>query len=446
MFKKTSIWLSAILTGCLLLLIILNVFDAPDEKLLYTEKDLNSVVSKGTDNGFYWLLSLREPQGVDVKPKDVISAHRPVLTEGDAGTRAQKGITDQIDENSKDWNFRSTDFNVVKTKDVFEFVNADINRINADAGQSGQMLERLERAVNTLKVDDFSTPGFTLPTLPLEEFNKITDLYLKLLIIEGSRDGWGKVAERFLDLLDFSYKMILSSRPVTNSILAQRLFEKTLGIWNKALSNPGTEPDLYGRTIQELGEFRSGGFSFRNSFVYEYIKTVGVIQRDRVQFSEIFVITASFSPKLFFVNHTVLKNITIGALNEYYSELAEKHKQPPYVRVPLKAYSKSSSFFWWIRNYGGKIFIEMMTTGHDKLLNMPYTAHALNDMSILSAMLKSERVVPDDIPEWLEAKAKDGFIDPFSGNPYQWHEKEKSLKLDLDEKPELHKQSISVPF
>ncbi|MCP5006830.1 MAG: hypothetical protein GY941_23225 [Planctomycetes bacterium] len=67
-------------------------------------------------------------------------------------------------------------------------------------------------------------------------------------------------------------------------------------------------------------------------------------------------------------------------------------------------------------------------------------------MSILSAMLKSERVVPDDIPEWLEAKAKVGFIDPFSGNPYQWHEKEKSLKLDLDVKPELHKQSISVQF
>jgi len=140
------------------------------------------------------------------------------------------------------------------------------------------------------------------------------------------------------------------------------------------------------------------------------------------------------------------KNLTIEYFSQYYSQVIQNQEELPYKAKRLKIPSKRDSFFWWVRNCGGKLFFEVAVFDFSRYINRSYTAHALNEMSLLAAMLHRDRVVEHEIPDWLKKKAQEGFIDPFIGDPYQWSAKEKSLKIVLDKKLKLNKQAIVVPF
>ncbi len=184
----------------------------------------------------------------------------------------------------------------------------------------------------------------------------------------------------------------------------------------------------------------------KNSMISEYIMTVDAIRQGLVKFDEVAVLSAGFSPRVFVANLTFKKNLTIRYFNEYYSEIINKQEQPPYKSEPLKTPSKRDSFFWWVRNYSGKIFFEIAAFDFGRYIDKSYTAHALNEMSLLSAMLHRDGVAQAKIPDWLQEKSKEGFIDPFSGKAYQWDAQEKSVKLILNEHFKLNKPIITVPF
>jgi hypothetical protein len=444
MIKRTLVGLLVIIAGCLTLVIIINLFDAPETQPLFTEEDLNTVSSTGSDNGFYWLLSFNEPKGVDVTSEEIVSLYSTILADGEPGINAQEKISKRISENVQNWDFTGPHFN---TKDPFEAVKNHTAVILADIEQFKPMIERLERAVNAERVEDFTPLSFVSPVPTFVTLNNTTDLYIKLLVIEGLRDGWDTVADRFLGLLDFWHKMLSSSRPLINRVVAQTLFEKTLDAWNQVLSKTGNTPDLYITTIQRLEKYRLSGFSSKNSMVYEYIMIIDAMKRGLAKFEEAAVLTAGFSPRLFLLNRDFLfkKNLTIEYFSQYYSQVIQTQEELPYKAKRLKIPSKRDSFFWWVRNCGGKLFFEVAVFDFSRYINKSYTAHALNEMSLLAATLHQDKVVEHEIPDWLKKKAQEGFIDPFSGTPYQWDAQEKSLKLILNETFKLNKPGITVP-
>ena len=92
------------------------------------------------------------------------------------------------------------------------------------------------------------------------------------------------------------------------------------------------------------------------------------------------------------------------------------------------------------------MLFEIAIPGFEKIINRSYTAQALNDMSMLSALFHRDGIALDKIPEWLKTKAKEEFMNPFTVEPYQWNAKGKSLKIVLDKKLKLNKDSITVPL
>ena len=111
----------------------------------------------------------------------------------------------------------------------------------------------------------------------------------------------------------------------------------------------------------------------------------------------------------------------------------------------VKISSKRDSLFWWARNFGGKLFFELAAFEFSKQIDRSYTAHALNEMSLLATMLHRDSVAESSISDWLKKKAEEGFIDPFSGSPYQWDVSERSLKLIISKRFKLNKPIITAP-
>ncbi len=424
------------------LFVIIQFFDAREPENIFQTKDLKGA-SFQPDNGFYQLMVLcSSPEKKisthgDTEPIRKISDplyisqindenYQLLIDEFKASNPCWKNMDDSPapDENDTNW----MAFYLSKQKEIMNI------REKYDV-----FIERYDMILNSARFEDFSPPSHLWPIPRLHLLLKLSNLYIGHNLLAISDGKWDQGISNILKQINFAKQMVENSRMVITYVSGLKILDQSLLALTQIMKLGHCPGKTYARILNTLPPLEYSQIRFKNPLIYEYLITASMVDiaYEESQFETIKVlkmggILDSMMPA--FLNSAskllIQKNRTTGYILEYYKRLIDLETLQPFKwTVDIKSFyqPKTQGNFWWLRNPGGKMLSDISTPNFSKIVLVSYSSQARYDLTRICAELNLEANTGQPKIKTLAALKSYKAIDPFSGKPYQFNEKESLL-------------------
>jgi hypothetical protein len=448
LLKRQIARLALIPLVVLIIFIMINLSDAPENPAAYTTKDVPGATFDKT-NGFYRVWTLSEPPGVDIESDEVIDKYRRLsdprfdnienIRKFDHGAY-RVGIKEYLQKISIHWPPRGggRDNQLLSLKETIEKAKTD----------GAFLLERYQKLLESKVFEDF-TAFYMASHLPnLLAWLKVSRLYMAGKALEALEGNWLPAVDDLVRHVEFYKKVARGSRVLINSLIGKAIMRDTLFTLAFLMNRQECPPEVFHRVLNGLSPLTYEEYGNRTSFIGEYLMWDNFLKE------EIYT-EYDGKPAHLLIVLFLQKNRTQKYIFDVISKYVEYDAIPPYQwqddlveNIKNKDKALVSGWFWWIRNPVGKIiYINISLPSFASAVEKSYYLKTVYDMTRIAAEMHLKHVPGKTAEETLEnVETYHSLMDPCTGKPYVWNGKRQvlySFGMDRDDDGGRNKPDIT---
>ncbi len=332
--KKKIFWVILIIFVLLIGLKLITIFgDLGVEDYGYSYADLPEPdFSKG--NGFYQIWTLNDPENIDIKSDKIINKFRNRLK--DSKENSNKWYGEYNKKRNKFVKFLKMKFPYIADVNLNYFTEKFIEDIKKIDEEYRFLYLRYEELIKTEIIDDFSDPdlidedrrnnydGSLCPDLWL--FIRLSNFYTAKNVINAIDEGnWDLAIENLIYQLNFSKKLIKSSRVLITNVIAKGIFKMSVYAMSNLMNHKDCPEHIYKYVLTKLEvPLVYSDYGTKIAFIAEYLTFEGYINNRLYMVED----KIAWIPIFLFLK----KNETKKYMYETIKKLIEFEEIPPYKR------------------------------------------------------------------------------------------------------------------
>ncbi len=432
--------------------IIFNQFDIAEVKTEFTGKTEVGILGKpdySKENGFYRLLSLSEPEDVDVESDEIYMKYRKLHDpqyDNKLFIKQYKRLKSSIDKlktlsnklpggifnidlNNADWCKR-----VLKEKKTLLELKSPLSLL----------LNRYTRLLNSMKLNDFTNLTFIFDddnkeysSIPnLLTWLKLAKLYNVLNALDALEGNWERSIKNLIIQINFSKKLARTNKVLITNLITRAVMSMSIKTINTLFNEKNCPIEMFD-LILEMDNIEYEEYGNERAILSEFVFAGG---KDR---------SKKFTEGIeFFENFLFQKNRTFKIIIDSVSNYLKFDKEKPYLWSREFDFSRNQKkgLFWWLQNPIGKTIVAVNSTNFQHLLHGSYSLKAQYDIFKISAELRKNYTGEKSVEDLLNTlKSYRTLMDPCSGKPYKWNKKNQLLYgIGIDRKDDEGKSNFSM--
>ncbi len=435
MLKKIIISILIVLILFGVGVVIYNSFDESLNPKSYTYADLKPATFDPA-NGYYLLWGLGEPEGVDVQSEEYTKSFRKIF---DPGIRDKKApVYDPLSNplsKKKQFEIYSKAIRSLKfpqndscAEDWITTLNPQSEKLSEVQQTCALLLKRYRALIDSPRVEDFSYPSADVPIPHLLGLLHSAKLYTAISTAKAVKGQWQEAVADFLAQVDFAKRLVSTSRPQINNLIAKAVMNYSLSGLVNIMNHPGCPPSVYTQVIEGMPPLKYEEYGNRNSIIFEYLTGSGILDELPRYAADGEKKMLPFTKQGFLGRLFLQKNTTKNYFYDYFSHcLAYDSQEPslwktdPRIELEWLVMSKTSSFFWRLKNPVGKVIYSIYAPSCYVSIFKAYRLRCRYEMTRLLAELKREYSPSMTVSDLLPKLKTYRWHDPFSGKPYKWN-------------------------
>jgi hypothetical protein len=450
--RKTSLILSGVMLGLLLVLFIYNQFDIQESKFEIGEdldtssvpaflNDLFGEASFDKKNGYYRLWSLTEPPDVDIESDEIFIKYRKLhdpqydnekctkewiedcVKKGYPADKPNRGDYLRYHKKLKEILAKSSKwFHPIDNskEDLCQYIITSKQEIKQLISIFKVHLERYQKLVECELFEDFTLVvkdsklniNAWIPNL-LAWLN-IGKVYITANMLRALEGDWNLGVSNLLKTIDMTKMSIKNSRTLILNLVGKAIMRQALQGLVSLMNQKDCPTEVFRQVMKRLPVINYMEYGNKKGFLAEGI---------------------SVSQTPLKGGFLVQKRRTQQYYYDFFSRLYTCDKTAPYTweTTPMENQDLMKGWFWWIQNPRGKVKFMRFIIKH----NFPnffmasyrgYHIKTVHDMTRIAAELHLNYTPDKPVLEILQGlKGYQNLLDPGSGKPYIWNEEKQIL-------------------